>query len=411
MTDLKHQLRCLRRLLRLRLLALLLLCWLVLAALLLLSVVALAHLGVSCDPWPVLAATVALALAGVVVAVLARRLRDRRVAWVVERHYPALRESLVTAVELLEGLPSEGAATSRPGAGSPQLVQAAIRQAEDALALIPRRSVLDLHRLRPLLIAALIAALVAGGLTVASRDALAAMSVGRGLVHRPVVGGVQAPALQRAAEAPLAILGLQITLRPPEYSQLPPRTVTANLGKLAALPGTRVTLSALDPPQADLKLEINDRGRVLRPQDAGRLAHEFTLIGPVRWELTATDGRRVRLCQGTLRLIADTPPTVRIRAPGRDLVLKEARPLKLDAVAVDDYGLREVAFEYRLPGEKRWRQVWLPASGVVQDIQYEWDLLPLKLQPGQSVSYRLTAHDDSPLSAPGSSRTYMVTLA
>ena len=49
----------------------------------------------------------------------------------------------------------------------------------------------------------------------------------------------------------------------------------------------------------------------------------------------------------------------------------------------------------------------------MQRVEYEWDLAPLNLQPGQSVSYRFMARDNNLFTGPhtGYSQTYQVTLA
>ena len=424
MIDLRRQLDRFRRLLRLKLLAASLLCWLLGACVLLIGLVIAARLPLRANLLPGVLALAGLALLAALGWALAHRLSHRRVARVVERHYPALRESLLTAVELLEGPRGRAcpharirpaarvgtrAPTRDPSNGSPPLVAAAIRQAEEALARIPPRSVLDLHRLRALWIGAAIALALAVSGVLTSRDALAALM--QPVPHpTPVAAAATAPPV--VGFPPPVIADLRIALQPPAYTQLPSRTVTQGLNKLVALPGTRVTISALDPPHGDLALQINDKPCALKPEGP-RLAYEFTLAGDAAWALHAFDDRHGRFERGHLRLLYDRPPTIWMESPKQDFMLKELQPIKLSALAEDDYGLREVALEYWLPGEKSSRRVLLPASGVVQHVQYEWDLSPLHLQPGQSVSYRFLAWDNNVRfgSRVGVTRILKITLA
>lgn len=406
---LTHRLHRLGRLLRLRLLALLLLCWLLLSSALVVLMVVGAHLRLPLNPLNVVIGCSLVGAGAAIGAALLWRMQTGHVARVVQHHYPALRESLLTAVELSEG-PHGVGAPSGPSGASPQLVQAAIAEAAEALALIPPRSILDLHRLRPLAIAAAVAVAVAIGGAVVSRDALAEM-VRPHPSYEPLPAASPVAAPVRSYSPP-DLTGLQITLTPPEYTQLPPKTLNSNLTRLSALRGTRVSISALAPSTGRLALNVNARPCQLTPCAGNRLAHEFTLERDTNWEMGAGD-RHPFPHRGFLRLIEDEPPSIWMKYPARDLLLKELKPVKLSALASDDHGLKEIALEYRVDSQRNWQREFLPASGNVQHVQYDWDLSPLKLQPGQAVFYRFTVWDNNPYRGPrsASTRIYKITLA
>ncbi|MEN6545746.1 MAG: hypothetical protein ABFE07_06895, partial [Armatimonadia bacterium] len=350
------------------------------------------------SPWllPVSGLLIAAGLLACVAVAALRPVRARQVAWVVERHYPALQESLLTAVELH---------CSDSTLHSPQLAETVVAHAEDTLRLITPRSILDLHRLRPLVVAAVVSLALALAGVVASRDALAVMLQERSELP---------PVVQRLVPAiePLPLVsGVRVAIVPPEYTGLPTRTVTTRFGLLRAPVGSSITLSAAAPAVGELSLSLNDRERELRPLEGSRLGQQFKLTSDTRWQFeNAYQGRHHRL-NGTMRPLTDRPPVVQITYPNKDLTLKTLRPLKLLGKAYDDYGLRTLAIEYRVTGHKTWQRLQLGATGRLYLIDYEWDLSPLNLRPGQTVEYRVVATDGSPYLHSGVSRTYRVTLA
>ncbi|MEN6643751.1 MAG: DUF4175 family protein [Armatimonadia bacterium] len=389
-------LRRLSRLLRLVGLGRHLLLWLTGAGVLVVALCLGSHLAPS--PWllPVSGLLIAAGLLACVAVTALRPVRARQVAWVVERHYPALQESLLTAVELH---------CSDSTLHSPQLADTVVAHAEDTLRLITPRSILDLHRLRPLVVAAVASLALALAGVVASRDALAVMLQERSELP---------PAVQRLVPAiePLPLVsGVRVAIVPPEYTGLPTRTVTTRFAALRAPVGSSITLSAAAPAVGELSLSLNDRERELQRLEGSRLGQEFRLTSDTRWQFeNAYQGRHHRL-NGTMRLLTDLPPVVQITYPNKDLTLKTLRPLKLLGKAYDDYGLRTLAIEYRVTGHKTWQRLQLGATGRLYLIDYEWDLSPLNLRPGLTVEYRVVATDGSPYLHFGVSRTYRVTLA
>jgi hypothetical protein len=176
--------------------------------------------------------------------------------------------------------------------------------------------------------------------------------------------------------------------------------------------GSRVALSAAVPATGRLSLQVGKRACKLAAS-SDRATYAFTLTSDTTWHMAVEGSTRTVTRQGRLRIVADLPPTVRITYPRRNLILDTLKPIKLSAIAGDDYGLTEMALEYLLPDQTRWQQIQLGATGQVQRVEYEWDLTPLNLQPGQSVAYRFMARDNNLFTGSriGYSSTYRVTLA
>lgn len=394
-----HQLRSLGRRLRLVGVGDGFLRWLVCASVLLAVLATAARFGPSAYWLPALAAAAALALVACLAPPLLRRLPPGRLAALVEAHHPQLKDGLLTAADLAQ----------RPAAyHSPQLAAALITQAEAALPTLPLGPVLGLRRFRVLLPAATLALVVAGSLTLAWRDSLAAMV-------RPVAEWAGPAPVAARGPAPVAaplLAGIQVRIQPPSYTGLPAQVATENVQRLAALPGSRITLSALTPAAAALELRLGREPCPLASQAEGRESYEFVLRSAVQWEFTAinTSGRDRR--RGWLIIRPDFPPTVRLTSPSRDVTLRNRRSLMLGVTASDDFGLDSLALEYHVMGARAWQRQELGASGRVTKLNYEWDLSPLNLRPGEGVLVRFSARDNSlPGGRTSYSQTRRITIA
>lgn len=397
--NLLRQLRVIGRLLRLTAIGRGLSLWLVLSSCLLAGLSLAARLHAS--PY-VLPVTAFLAIVGIVLFVAPAMLRPLpvgRIARLIEAHHPQLQETLLTAADL---------AQRRASYHSPQLTAALIAHAESVLPTLCLEPVLGLRRFRLLLPAAALALLVAGSLALLWRDSLVAMV-------RPVAGVTgPGPVTAKTAEplaAPL-LAGIRIRIQPPEYTGLPAQVVTENLQRLAALPGSTITLSALTPAAATLELLVGRDSCSLTSQPEGRQAYQFVLRSPVRWEFVAANASGRDRRSGWLTLRPDLPPTVRLTSPSRDVTLRNRRSLMLSVIASDDFGLESLALEYRVMGGRAWQRQELGASGRVTKLSYEWDLSPLNLRPREGVLVRFSAQDNSlPGGRTSYSQTRRITIA
>lgn len=400
MTDLKSQLTQLGRLLRLTAALRGLLWWLLLGGIISGGLAIAARLGA-----PAYAMPTALAVAGVCLLVCLLRpltagLRRRQVAALIERHDPSLRELVLSATELAETSASQHRY-------SHLLTSAVISQAEQAVASVPRADLLGTRRLRPLALLAAISLAFGLSLTLIYQASLADML--QVTVELPAVRRL----VHKALPLPEPVLsGLRLQITPPQYTGLPTRLLNVGFTSVKAPAGSCVTLSAAVPATGRLSLQVGKRACKFAAS-SDRATYAFTLTSDTIWRMAVEDSARTVTRQGRLRIVTDLAPTVRITYPRRNLILDVIKPIKLSAIAGDDYGLTELALEYLLPDQKRWQQIQLGAAGQVQRVEYEWDLAPLDLQPGQSVAYRFMARDNNLFTGPktGYSPTYRVTLA
>lgn len=396
-TPLLHQLRALGRLLRLVAVGRGLLLWALIASGLLAALAVVARCQGSPYAAPVLVGLAGVGLLGCLTPPLVRRLSPLTVAATVEQRHSHLHELLLTAADL---------AVRGNYHHSPQLAQAVIRQAEQTLPALPLEPMLQLRRLRPLLLASGMSLLVALGLTWTWRAEVAALLAPAEVISAPV-----APA--QTPSQPLAPLlsGVQVALQPPAYSGLPARVLTEDFSVLRCLPGTRVSFSLLANASATPRLRVNAQDRPLAAAGQ-RLGYAFVLRAPTIWSLAVSNATGGDRRDGRVLLLPDHPPQVRLTAPRRDVALREPQPVALAATVQDDFGLSRVALQWRVGETGSWQEEELGAEGRAVRLAYDWDLAPLNLRPGQSVYCRFVARDNNTVTGPGQgqSRTLRITL-
>jgi hypothetical protein len=109
----------------------------------------------------------------------------------------------------------------------------------------------------------------------------------------------------------------------------------------------------------------------------------------------------------TLTATPDTPPTVSVTTPGKDLDAKPGEKVALVATAADDYGLTQVVFEIARNSEKDFKpvQTWpvkpdnagKPVRSV--NITHSLDLPASQFKLGDTLRYRFVVTDNRDLTA------------
>ena len=217
---------------------------------------------------------------------------------------------------------------------------------------------------------------------------------------------------------PPRMVELRVRLLPPEYSGWPEMQSS---GPIRALVGTRLEFTAttnkplgtatlcfddgrrLAAEQiAPTRLQAPGPGSELLVEKSGAYWFELTdqqaMPGPPsdRWEIHA---------------VTDQPPRVALEQPAVELFVTPSAQISLRAAVQDDLALAQVELEYQRsdrpdppaamplytgpprarPGEKT-ASAELP-GGEVRSVAQRWDLAPLALEPGTTVSLLVTARD------------------
>ena len=196
---------------------------------------------------------------------------------------------------------------------------------------------------------------------------------------------------------------LAITYLYPAYTGLPPRTEEGTAGDLRAPRGTEVRIAArADRDLAQAFAVVN--GAVTRLEAAGQghrqLSGSFTLTQAGEWSLRFADARGRTVAQGPARpieIVADAAPQVTIETPKQAMLEVDPQgQVQIGWSATDDYGLQQVSLVFQSAGAREERIALSTPAAPAKRLRgtYLWEIAPLKLRPGDKVSYHLEAKDN-----------------
>lgn len=318
-------------------------------------------------------------LVGALAVALTHRYRSRRAsAAAIERLVPACRNLIVTAEEL----------ERHPGRASTDIT---IRVFEAAHAALSRAHPGDVAPLR----------WIAGLVAVAAAGSILWVPAGQHVVQ-------QAVARVAVALPSLTSPRVRVRIEPPVYSRQEAATLDAP-SRIEALEGSRITFIL----SAGARVRFGND-----PVDGPMLARESGYFA-VETDASAQDGKTMLI---PLNVTRDRVPTVKIEAPGKDLLLVTGdRSIPVTIHASDDLALEKVELRYT------------KVSGTGEQFEFEEGALPVRLQrttarewrasgelalrslrlgPGDSLVYRAVAQDARPGSAGTSaSDTYFIEIA
>lgn len=232
--------------------------------------------------------------------------------------------------------------------------------------------------------------------------AVATASLSRGPVATMVRTFTNASGVRQVAGA--AAVRITITVEPPPYTGAP-ATTASDPKEIRALEGSTVEVH-VDPP-TPVVVEHDDRPSEPR----------FVVAKNGYVTIAAAGIRRAF----PIVVTPDALPTVRISAPGRDLVFADVTPaIAFGVRASDDYGLRSLALQFtKVSGsgeEYTFSDGEIPLT-IQQRTPREWSgtasrsLSSLGLKDGDMLVYRGTASDTRPGDARGTSDAFFVEIS
>ncbi|MEN9796740.1 MAG: hypothetical protein RL653_436 [Pseudomonadota bacterium] len=344
--------------------------------------------------WAAPLAAVAVGL--VLPAVRARRTvgDDRATARLVADRVPDVGHAVLSAVELRQ---------STDVHASPALVQAFLATAEARAAGVKAVQVVDGR-----------AALKAWRLSLGVVLACVALGL---LSRERVQAGLTASLAPRTESPPPPVVepvtgDVELSFEYPPWTGLAPRTVPGTNGEVTAPAGTRVSLKARADRRV-VRAELNVNGATVPLQVAGEreLSGAFILQQSGSYRFRFLDARGRLDTEGppiALKAEPDAEPKVALLSPGDEVEVDPDERLALRYDVSDDYGLTSLELVFQVLGRKGEQRITLPRDdGRSLQGTYTWDMAPLKLRPGDRVSYYLEAKDNDGAAGPkrGVSRT------
>jgi hypothetical protein len=307
-------------------------------------------------------------------------------ARVIESTDPSLENLAVTAAELLE----------RPRPIRADIRAEILRQADERLAGVRLQFAVPLAR------PAVVCAAVMFGCVAAVW----------GAAQRQVPGAIRAAGTQ--GQQPASIAAIHVRIVPPVYSSRPVESIDDPI-QVSVLAGSTVTIEVISNATAISVDGDSPPFSLVRSDD--RFVAEWVANRPIGVSLRAAASEEAARFLSVFT-IEDGPPAVRIRTPGKDLVVTPATgPVDLVVDTSDDLGLSSLVLKFTRAsggGESvTFTEGELPLTITRDDDRRwtgtaRWAIGGLKLADGDVLVYRAVARDRNPNGAPVQSESFVI---
>jgi hypothetical protein len=218
-----------------------------------------------------------------------------------------------------------------------------------------------------------------------------------------------------AASSVAGLSRIEVTLTPPAYAR---RDVSRQLDpdRVTVLAGTRVEVRARTTASAIVFTTLDSS--VAAPATNGEASASFIARadGLITLQAQGVDARRLI----GITVVPDAPPTVRIAAPGKDLLVPDGkRTLDVAITAGDDIGLTSLTLRYTKvsgSGERfTFKDADVPIDIARRDARAwtaakRWAIESLALEQGDMLVYRAIATDARPGALPVESDAFIVEI-
>lgn len=214
---------------------------------------------------------------------------------------------------------------------------------------------------------------------------------------------------------------LDLTIIPPAYSRLPNISQRDN-GNISALPGSKVLINILgsrDLLLAEINFSDSSKSNMIVNHNSART--EFTVKNSLNYLINIKDFQGVAGINPityTIQKLDDRFPTIELISPNENVKLGTDGKISIVAKIGDDFGFSSLTLNYKLTASK-YRAIeqelsrvpfTIKKETVEDDVYYVWDLAPLFLAEGESLSFFLEVFDNDNISGPKSSRTQTISV-
>jgi hypothetical protein len=195
----------------------------------------------------------------------------------------------------------------------------------------------------------------------------------------------------------------------PDYTGREKKKVAGSDGKIMALPGTQVEISArADRNIENATLEVDSQAIPLKIDGGKQLSGELVVMKPGSYRFKLEDEQANILEENPPRTIGvekDRPPVVRLLSPEQDKIVQKNAAIDIAYRARDDFGVQEIRLVYRISNQIGTQQSKLleklPAATRKLGLRkYRWELAMLDLAPGETVQFYIEADDNDSVSGP-----------
>ncbi|HEX2869165.1 MAG TPA: DUF4175 family protein [Ignavibacteriales bacterium] len=212
------------------------------------------------------------------------------------------------------------------------------------------------------------------------------------------------------------IRAMDVTVTPPAYSR--EQTVEQkDNGNVTSLPGSQIRFDILSTK--DLKgarLVFTDSTEAPLSVSGKNASGTYRIKKDVNYsiQLTDLDGHNNdNPISFSIKALTDNYPVIEFITPNKDVTLSEDDRVPLLLRISDDFGFTRLLVHYRLSASKVQKpsdefqtlEIPIQRGTKEQDVNYIWNLSPLKLKAQDVVTYYIEVFDNDNVSGPKSAKT------
>ena len=217
------------------------------------------------------------------------------------------------------------------------------------------------------------------------------------------------------------ITQLDVTIIPPAYSNLP-NIVQRDNGNVSALPGSKVRISVLSSRElSHAAINFSDSTKFNLAINHKSAGYELSVKNSLNYFINITDIQGISSINPvtyTIQKLDDRYPSIEMINPKDNVKLGTDGRIAVVAKISDDYGFTSFILNYRLtsskyrPATQEFSQILIPIrkESVEDEIYYVWDLTPLFLAEGESLTFYLEVFDNDIVSGPKSTKSQSISV-
>lgn len=217
------------------------------------------------------------------------------------------------------------------------------------------------------------------------------------------------------------ITNFEAEIIPPAYSKLP-SIIQKDNGSITALAGSKVKIKINSSRElSDAAIEFGGSTKKSMSINYESASAEFSIHSESDYRILIKDLQgfsNVNLITYSIKILADEPPSIEMISPDQNVKLGTDGKISLVTKIADDYGFGALNLNYKLSASKyrtaseEFTSMPIPINKNLKEdeVYYVWDLAPLILAEGETLSYYLEIFDNDNVNGPKSAKTLLFTI-
>ncbi len=211
------------------------------------------------------------------------------------------------------------------------------------------------------------------------------------------------------------VTGIKLSIFYPAYTELPPTVTDENNGSFSALVGSRVNMDIeTNLPVQQAELLFSDSSRMPLAVTGKRASTSLVIQESQSYHIWLEDHlgeQNPDPIEYYITAVPDEFPSLDVLRPGFDVNLADDMALPLKVRIFDDFGFTSLVLKYSVVSHGQASDEHVAVLHFSEriktegDVEFNWDLEPLHLYPGDYVVYHFEVADNDRISGPKVTRS------